>query len=195
MVSRCDGTFDCMDKSDEDGCDLIIIDKGVYHKDYPPRNNGKPVEVKVYFIIDAIQNIKEIDMDFSAKFTIALEWFDARLSFSNLNDGTLTNLAAPEKILEVWIPPLIFNNTKQNIMIGRDDTAGLFINKMGKHTMADISSVNENFYFEGSENLLIYRMDFELTCNCIFQLTKYPFDKQTCNIEVIYYLKYLTPHF
>ena len=126
-------------------------------------------------------------MDFSAKFTISLEWFDGRLQFSNLNDGKLTNLAAPEKVNEVWIPPLIFNNTKKNIMISRDHTAGLFINKMGKHTMADISSVNENFYFDGSENVLIYRMDYELTCNCIFQLTKYPFDKQTCEIEVIYY--------
>ena len=100
MFYRCEGTFNCKDKSDEDFCDLLIVEKGLYNKDYPPKHLGNPVVVKVYFNIDAIQNIKEIDMNFNAKFTITLEWFDERLLFSNLNDGNFTNLSKPEKITE-----------------------------------------------------------------------------------------------
>ena len=184
MLYRCDGSFNCKDKSDEDFCDRLIIEKGLYNKDYPPKHLGRPVDVKVYINIDAIQNIKEIDMNFNAKFTITLEWFDERLLFSNLNDGNYTNLAKPEKITEIWIPPLIFNNTKKNIMITRDETAGLFMNKMGKPTLPPHSEVYENLYFKGSENVLIYRLDLEMTCDCIFLLQPYPFDKQTCKIEV-----------
>jgi len=184
MFYRCEGTFNCKDKSDEDFCDLLIVEKGLYNKDYPPKHLGKPVVVKVYFSIDAIQNIKEIDMNFNAKFTITLEWFDERLTFSNLNDGNFTNLSKPEKITEIWIPPLIFNNTKKNIMITSDETAGLFMNKMGNPTMPKDAEVYENLYFKGSENVLIYRMDLEMTCSCIFRLQHYPFDKQACEIEV-----------
>lgn len=185
MFYRCEGTFNCNDKSDEDECDLLIIDRDVYNKDYPPKPNRKAVEVKVYFTIDAINNIKEIDMTFSAKFTITMEWFDERLRFSNLNDGNFTNLAKPERITEIWIPPLIFNNTKKNLMVTGNQGAGLFMNKMGKAILPNHEEVYENLYFDGVENVLIYRMDMELTCSCLFRLNHYPFDSQTCNIEVI----------
>ena len=52
MFYRCEGTFNCNDKSDEDECDLLIIDRDVYNKDYPPKPHRKAVEVKVYFTID-----------------------------------------------------------------------------------------------------------------------------------------------
>ena len=91
MHYRCDGGFNCKDKSDEDFCDLLLID-GRYNKDYPPQNRGKPVDVTVYSIIESVQNIKEIDMDFNAKFTISLEWKDERLTFSNLKEGDFANV-------------------------------------------------------------------------------------------------------
>ena len=190
MYYRCDGGFDCKDKSDEDFCDLLLIDEGRYNKDYPPLNGGKPVNVTVHFNIESIQNIKEIDMDFNVKFTISLEWTDGRLTFSNLNEGNFVNLASPEKITQIWIPPLIFNNTKENFMISRDTTAGLFMNRMGNPTLPDSSSVYENLYFDGSENILLYRKDLELTLTCNFMLQNYPFDQQTCLIEVYHYLYY-----
>ena len=190
MYYRCDGGFDCKDKSDEDVCDLLLIDEGRYNKDYPPLNGGKPVNVTVHFNIQSIQNIKEIDMDFNVKFTISLEWTDGRLTFSNLNEGNFVNLASPEKIGKIWIPPLIFNNTKENFMMNRDETAGLFMNRIGQPTLPDSASVHENLYFAGSENILLYRKDLELTLACNFLLQHYPFDQQTCLIEVYQYLYY-----
>ena len=186
MLYRCDGAFDCKDKSDEELCDVLMVERGLYNKNYPPKRQGKPVVVKVYLSIRAIQNIKEIDMVFDTKFTITLEWFDERLHFSNLKDGHFTNFAKPEKISKIWIPPLILNNTKKDIMISRDKTSVLSIKKIGKPTMSSHTEVHEDFFFRGDENLLLYRMNIETTCNCIFNLHYYPFDKQTCEIQVVY---------
>ena len=184
MDDRCDGIFQCEDKSDGDDCDLFDTDKETYNKDYPPRKEGKPVEVKVNVSIVAIQNIKEIDMTFSTKFTLSLEWYDERIRFSNLKNEDLTNLVGYQNMEKIWIPPLIFNNTKKNIMVVPQPTASLFINKRGNYTVAPPSSVNEDFYYQGSENVFVYKIDYEMTCNCIFNLYEYPFDTQTCEIEV-----------
>ena len=185
MSNRCDGIFQCIDKSDEDECKLITINKQIYDKDYPPRKEeGAALDVKVKFIIDAIQNVKELHMTFSSKFTLVLEWHDERVRFSNLKEEDLTNLVGYEKASKIWIPPLIFNNTQKNVMVSLDKTASLFVNKRGSHQIAKLSSINEDYFYMGSDNILLYRIDYKMTFSCVFLLQRYPFDTQTCQIEV-----------
>ena len=185
MSGRCDGIFQCIDKSDEDECKLITINKQIYDKDYPPRKKeGDALDVKVKFIIDAIQNVKELHMTFSSKLTLMLEWHDERIVFSNLKQEDMTNLVGYDKAANIWIPPLIFNNTQENKMVALDKTASLFVNKRGKSEMAPLSSINEDYFYKGSDNILLYRIDYKMTYNCVFRLERYPFDTQTCQIEV-----------
>ena len=185
MSDRCDGIFQCIDKSDEDECKLITINKQIYDKDYPPRKEeGDALDVKVKFIIDAIQNVKELHMTFGSKLTLMLEWHDERVRFSNLKQDDLTNLVGYDKALNIWIPPLIFNNTQENKMVVLDKTASLFVNKRGEPQMAALSSINEDYFYKGSDNILLYRIDYKLTYSCVFRLERYPFDTQTCQIEV-----------
>ena len=117
MYYRCDGGFDCKDKSDEDVCDLLLIDEGRYNKDYPPLNGGKPVNVTVHFNIESIQNIKEIDMDFNVKFTISLEWTDGRLTFSNLNEGNFVNLDNEIRYYKKYLYNVLVSNMSLELRI------------------------------------------------------------------------------
>ena len=184
MTGRCDGIFQCLDKSDEDQCKLININKAIYNKDYPPRKEASPLDVKVTVIIVAIQQVKELHMTFSSKLTLQLEWSDERVTFSNLKPEDLTNVIGYDRFVDVWVPPVIFNNTNQNVMVVHNEYASMFVNKRGTEEVAPLSSVNENHNFQGSENILLYSIDYEMTYNCVFNLESYPFDTQTCQIEV-----------
>ena len=184
MTGRCDGIFQCSDKSDEDDCHLITINKEIYNKNYPPRKEENPLDVKVTVIIVAISEVQELHMIFTSKLTLVLEWNDERITFSNLKPEDLTNLIGYERATDIWIPPLIFNNTNKNVVVVHSETASLFVNKRGQAKVESLSSVNENFLYQGSENILEYRIDYEMTYNCVFDLAAYPFDTQTCTIQV-----------
>jgi hypothetical protein len=46
------------------------------------------------------------------------------------------------------------------------------------------NKINENYLYEGSKNPIIYKNTYELDFHCYYDLSKYPFDYQDCNIEV-----------
>ena len=182
---RCDNTANCEDASDEEVCDNVLVDPNSYNKKYPPiPEEGMAMEVKVHITIEKLHNIRELDMTYATKFTLTMEWFDSRLSFKNLLDGDLTNLVKEESKSQLWIPPLVFNNTDANIVVTDQTNAILFINKQGNHTIAPLTSIDEDFYYKGEENVLVLMGSHEMTFDCNFQLERYPFDSQICKIEV-----------
>ena len=91
-------------------------------------------------------------MTFSSKLTLQLEWSDERVTFSNLKPEDLTNVIGYDRFVDVWVPPVIFNNTNQNVMVVHDEYASMFVNKRGTEDVAPLSSVNENYNFQGSES-------------------------------------------
>ena len=183
MSGRCDGIPQCVDKSDEDECYLITIDKDLYNKKYPPIDYKK-LDVKVHVMIRSIQQLNELDMTFNSKITLSLEWYDNRVTFSNLKPKDFTNLVEYEKASDIWIPPLVFNNTKEDIKVVLDKKSDLFVNKRGLPIMARRSMVNEDYLYTGAENVFVYRMTYEMTYSCVYNLEAYPFDTQKCQIEV-----------
>jgi len=53
-----------------------VIDKKLYHKEFPPLpKDGQRTDVTVNVTISSIGSFDEIDMTFTAKFTIHLEWY------------------------------------------------------------------------------------------------------------------------
>ena len=183
MSYRCDGIPQCLDKSDENDCHLIAIDKSVYNKKYPPRDY-KELDVNVQVTIGSIYQLNEMDMTFSSKISLSLEWYDERVTFFNLKPADFSNLVEYEKASDLWIPPLIFNNTKENVKVVLDQAAELFVNKRGVPMMVAPSLINEDYQYKGADNVFVYRMNYDMTYNCVYLLEAYPFDTQKCQIEV-----------
>lgn len=184
MKYRCDKAFDCKDQSDEEDCDYFIVDSKTYNKKHPSISKEQKMEIKVHMVIKKLQNIRELDMSFDAKFTITMEWFDSRLTYKNIFDNYLTNLVKEENKAQIWLLELVFNNTNKDVMTTNGPNSALFINKQGNPTNAPITNINEDFYYKGSENKLVLTIGHDLTFQCDFQLKHYPFDTQRCLIEI-----------
>ena len=125
MDSRCNGEYDCEDKSDESDCN-IIDDNQDYQKELPPKSDGELLDVSVSIQILNIEKI-ELPSTFHAKIEVSLSWRDYRLHFFNIHENNILNPKAKHKI---WIPPLLFSNSNENQKIQVDEKATISITKL-----------------------------------------------------------------
>ena len=72
---RCNEIYDCRDKSDEKNCKMVIIDKDIYRKEFPPfKGHGDKTVVAINLTIYSLGSIQESGMTFTVKFKISLRW-------------------------------------------------------------------------------------------------------------------------
>jgi hypothetical protein len=61
---------------DEINCGMVIIEKQLYHKENPPINKAThKTQVKVDIVIDSLDKIDEVEMVFTAKFSVRMQWY------------------------------------------------------------------------------------------------------------------------
>ena len=126
---------------------------------YPPIHEQE-LDVQVKIILRSVYQLNELDMTFSSKISLILEWYDARITFSNLKSEDFTNLVEYEKASDIWIPPLVFNNTKDDWKVVLLRTADLFVNRRGDPKIAGLSAINEDYLFTGADNVSFYGICF-----------------------------------
>ena len=98
MGKRCDGLFDCSDKSDEYQCNKVLINKEMYVKEIPPFRHGTSVKIHVSIYLLSISKI-ELPSTFNAKIKLVLNWQDYRLTFTNLQkSGNIINEETRKKL-------------------------------------------------------------------------------------------------
>ena len=141
-----------------------------------------PVPVNIFINIENLENIEEVKMSFSAKFTIAVEWFDVRLTWKDLNDDEFLNIPNKEVIDKLWVPVITFENTENKYRGPIDSEARFVVKERGPLTLSTENEVEDVAYYKGSENSLQYSRDFHLVFNCEFDLHDFPFDTQMCTI-------------
>jgi len=101
MEKRCNGVINCGDKSDELGCETVIIDS-TYISDYPPISENEQDEITkadVNISVDILNilSISEKDSVFEVSFKLDQKWFDGRVVFHNLkNDSDINTITTHE---------------------------------------------------------------------------------------------------
>ena len=178
--ARCNDLFECPDDSDEQNCEPILINKNSYRNVMPHFLKDQKNEIKVTAELHSIKDIDQLAMTFLGELKIILHWKDARITFKDLGpNGSYLN---DDWKKQIWLPPLYFSNTVEKLPIYKDDGYTVKILREAKHTVNDISELNEGCIFNGDENHLQLTSHYEYTFHCTFNLSKFPFDTQHCHM-------------
>ena len=180
MIKRCDNKYDCQDKSDEKYCRKVILDVENYNKAIPPYISGSNVGIDVSIYLLSVDNIV-LPSTFEVKFLLELTWKDYRIQFQNLQNVNIIN---DKESQSIWIPPLVFTNSKDNGILANDEKTIISILKMSEPKFNNYKELRNAAIFEGRDTLIKYTREYQMKMICNYELQFYPFDRQICTIDV-----------
>ena len=185
MHLRCDGTTQCMDKSDEFGCRNLDFPNG-YDKLIAPEK-GK-VNVTVSVEIQNTLDIDEVGDTIAWKFVIERTFLDNRLQYVNLKENSNNNKLSEEEIDSLWFPYIVFENVAKA-------TDWVEFRYLRKHRILknpqkskmkpDLSFPNNVYLYKGEEHHQWQRTEGNSIFICRFKMQRYPFDTQTCTMNFV----------
>ena len=184
ISQRCDNIRNCIDGSDEDECNLIDIPQS-YDKLEPPTSNSlEPLMVTISIIIENINGIDTKQMMIDITMKVTMWWKDERLTFRNLspNNRKLIKLAVGRKL---WLPTNYI--LYQNEIVGQEyvDNAVTLSAKTNSSPLPfDVYLHREERLYRGIDTLLKIQKRVRIKTACIFNFTKFPFDKQNCKVNM-----------
>ncbi|KAG7175156.1 Glycine receptor subunit beta-like 2 [Homarus americanus] len=186
LFQRCDLKFDCRDKSDESGCQLVWFPP-IYRPDLPPvinsnTNSSEPLPVTLGVIIESA-DVDTPSMHMHVNLNVRTMPHVSKM-YSPSFLPSLPSRVPYDKMKEVWVPVVDFTNTKGIHITQTDHQATMVVNMQGKPSLGDDTQPEELEVYSGLENPISVRRKYSITFQCQFDLKMYPFDEQFCHMEL-----------
>ena len=143
-----------------------------------------PVTVNVSMLDFEVKEVKEVEHKFFAKFKLVLEWFERRIIWHNLKEEETLNHLSEDHFEKLFVPILLFKNTKTLDRTKVDNESQLFGRRKGLSQKPDDHEPLETALFSGSQNPLVYSRSYFMEFTQDFDLKFYPFDKQLVRVEI-----------
>ena len=187
---RCDGKTDCKDFTDEINCRVIEFDSS-YNKYLSPPVPGAEdllsqprLPVLASLRLHALSTFDPVNASYQTKFTVTLKWTDSRLKYNNLRPAPDTNRMGPAETEKIWFPFFIFDNTNKKVENIIDAKSVLKVVRNGSGELSDQQHTENKYIFPGRENYIEYQRFYSEQFECDYFLHWYPFDYQTCYIDI-----------
>ena len=184
MGQRCNQIPNCRDKSDEEDCQLLFLERN-YNKKVPPivptgGDDFQQAKVGISISLLKIVSMEEVQHKIDLQFEITLEWKEIRATYHNLKEETSLNALTDKEIESLWLPYVIYDNTdmKEAVELKREVKTTVVVTRMGNFTRTSLDVTDETEVFKGIENQLVMSQTYTKSFQCSYNLQKYPFDTQ-----------------
>ena len=144
--------------------------------------NRLPVLVSIR--LHALKTFDPVKASYQSKFTVSLKWKDSRLVYNNLRALPKTNRMEPAEREKIWFPYFIFDNTNKKIENIIDAQSTLKVIRNGSGQLSEPENTENKFVYQGRENYIEYERFYSEQFECDYFLHWYPFDYQTCYIDI-----------
>ncbi|CAH1256232.1 GABRB3 [Branchiostoma lanceolatum] len=139
---------------------IKMLESRGYDRNLRPNFNGPPVEVSFSMTIASIDQISEVNMDYTITIFLRQYWQDQRLAFS----GTNKSLSLDGRLADnLWVPDTFIPNAKES-----------FLHKV---------TVDNRLIRLYPDGRIIYGLRITAKAECDMDLRKYPMDEQNCTLE------------
>ena len=183
MHLRCDGTTQCLDKSDESGCRILDYQNG-YDKLLAPGKVNLTISVEIQNTLD----IDEVADSIAWKFVLERKFLDKRLKYINLKEDRKHNKLSKDEVESLWYPYIVFENVAK-------ETDWVEFSFLRKHSIlknpqkpkmkSDLTYPNNVYLYKGDEHHQWERREGNAIFICRFQMQRYPFDTQICSMNFV----------
>ena len=153
----------------------------------PPVGGQHRVELNFSLEMKKILKINEVEGTFRTRFVIRRQWLDPRLSYRNLKKESRVNLISPSEASTIWFPQMVFENIPSDvdwIEIVENEEYNIVRNAEGNFDPIEVTDIDNAFIFSGDENSHYLSKEFTVLWNCDFNMMWYPFDTQTCPMQL-----------
>ncbi|XP_028923481.1 gamma-aminobutyric acid receptor subunit beta-4 isoform X1 [Ornithorhynchus anatinus] len=140
-----------------------IVDKLLkgYDVRLRPDFGGNPVTVGMSIHISSIDQISEVNMDYTITMYFQQSWRDKRLAYNDIAlNLTLDNRVADQ----LWLPDTYFLNDKKSFLHG--------------------VTVKNRMIRLHPDGTVLYGLRITTTAACMMDLRRYPLDQQNCTLEI-----------
>ena len=133
-----------------------------------------------------VQDIQEVAQILKLKFRLSLKWRDARVSFYNIKTNEVLNSLTFDEQLILWTPTIVFWNTEKQLKTTNDENSFASIKKAGEGSIIDRTVDEDIEVYSGEENDITFSRVYSIEFYCEYQMAWYPFDIQTCTMEMVF---------
>lgn len=187
MHLRCDGTTQCMDKSDESGCRILDYQNGYDKLIVPETGNGK-VTVTISVEIQNVLDINEVADSIAWKFVLEQTFLDKRLKYINLKEDSKLNKLSKEEVDSLWFPYILYGNVAKQtdwVEFKYRRKHRILKNPLKPKMKSDLTYPNNVYLYKGDEHHQWQSIEGNAIFICRFKMQRYPFDTQICTMNFV----------